>query len=191
LHKSKLLFLALLSVPCSLIVVHFLSRETSSQPDERQTQTIAPVVASPLSAPMKELASPQSEAARAMERTLAACHPHLQSTPIPVPQIDINGVGDPGAQRIKIRITVSDDGGVTQETISEATFGLPSEQRALLNYARNLTFLVPQNESCRNLETEIIGEAFERRDRLGRWATQIRLYPKYSFDSQGNLQLRQ
>ncbi|HEY2464661.1 MAG TPA: hypothetical protein VGI32_11425 [Steroidobacteraceae bacterium] len=190
-RKYQLLVVALLAAGCTRAPDGTAPEKKTTDSATAAPQPAAPKNASPANAPMGDLQSPQSESARTFERTLAGCQPHLQSRPVPLPQIDLSAIGDPGAQRIKMKIMVGDDGTVSEETIEQATFGLPSEHQALLNYARNLRFAVPQNEACRNLETEVIGEAFEERSRIGRWSLMIRLYPKYSLDRRGNLQIRE
>ena len=132
-----------------------------------------------------------SFAFKALTHSLAACQPHLRTTQLRPPQIAVSQLGAPQDAHIRLSLSVDETGSVSDAKITVADFGLPSEQDALLGYARSLGFSVPRLDDCRGRHMEILGDVFEQHDRLGRWSTLLRLYPKYALDAGGNLVTRE
>jgi hypothetical protein len=122
------------------------------------------------------------------EQTEAICHPHLLHAPTSMPQIDVANTPEPGLGHIKFHFWVDGAGMVTREVLTAATFGSPAEQQAEAAFAKGLTFSLPDTKQCRSAEVEVIGDFFERREQAGRWATYVRLYPRYTFGNTGVLQ---
>ena len=83
---------------------------------------------------------------------------------------------------------VNGSGTVTREALTAATFGSTAEQQAEAAFAKELTFSLPNTKECRSSEVEVIGDFFDRREPTGRWATYVRLYPRFTFSNTGELQ---
>jgi hypothetical protein len=142
--------------------------------------------AAPPSAPAAVVAA--KEQAESDEETLAACHPHLAGGPHVMPQIDVAGLPQPNLGHIKLHLWVNGAGVVVRDMITESSIGTPAEQQAEIQYAKQLTFSLPNTRECRSREVEILGDVFEARQANGAWATYVRLYPRLYFNSAGVLQ---
>ena len=173
---------------CAMLVyfvVHRMTRGTGSTPVATSPAAIAAPAVSGTFGEIKNFAY------EAMKHALGACQPHLRSQQLRVPQIGVSQSGISQGGHIKMSLSVDDTGSVTDGQITAADFGLPSEQEAVLTYAHNLSFSVPRLNDCRGRHMEILGDVFEQRDRAGRWATMVRLYPRYALDAGGNLITRE
>jgi len=121
------------------------------------------------------------------EQILATCHPHLLRAPT-MPQIDVANVPEPNLGHIKMHFWVNGAGTVTRETVTSASLGTSGERQAEAEFAKQLTFSLPNTKDCRSREVEVIGDFFEQRGPSGQWATFVRLYPRLSFSSNGTLE---
>ncbi|HEY2686025.1 MAG TPA: hypothetical protein VGI93_21125 [Steroidobacteraceae bacterium] len=175
---------------CAMLVyfvVHRMSHGTGPAP----VAASSPASAIPSPAVPGTFGEIKNFAYDAMTHALGACQPHLRSPQPRVPQIGASQPDISQDRHIKMSLSVDETGSVTDGQITAANFGLPSEQEAVLTYARNLSFSVPRLNDCRGRHMEILGDVFEQRDRAGRWLTMVRLYPKYALDAGGNLITRE
>jgi hypothetical protein len=147
-----------------------------------------PAPAAPSSSPSAPVATTQSSEEEE-EQNLAACHPGLIQAP-PMPQIDIANVAAPNLAHIKYHFWVNGAGSVVRVAKTAANYGTPQEWDAEQGFISAMRFSVPQTQSCRVREMELIGDVFETRDKDGRWLSYIRLYPRVSFAPGGALQRR-
>jgi hypothetical protein len=123
------------------------------------------------------------------EQNLAACHPGLVQAP-PMPQIDVADVAAPNLAHIKYHFWVNGAGSVVRVVKTAANYGTPQEWDAEQGFISAMRFSVPQTQSCRVRQMELIGDVFETREKDGRWVSYIRLYPRLSFAPGGALQRR-
>lgn len=123
------------------------------------------------------------------EQNLAACHPGLIQAP-PMPQIDTANVAEPNLAHIKYHFWVNGAGSVVRVVKMAGNYGTPREWDAEQGFISAMRFSVPQTQSCRVREMELIGDVFETREKDGRWVSYIRLYPRLSFAPGGALQRR-
>jgi hypothetical protein len=123
------------------------------------------------------------------EQNLAACHPGLIQAP-QMPQIDVANVAAPNLAHLKYHLWVNGAGSVVRVAKTAANYGTPQEWDAEQAFISAMRFSVPQTQSCRVRQMELIGDVFETREKDGRWASYIRLYPRLSFAPGGALQRR-
>lgn len=163
----------------------------SQDPLRRSAGADAPASGASLLDDVRLLGTPAAEpVSDEEEQVLATCHPHLLRTPASMPQIDVANVSEPNLGHVKFHFWVNGAGIVTREILTEATLGTSAEREAEAAYAKELTFSLPNTKECRSREVEVIGDFFEQRERSGRWATYVRLYPHLSFGNTGALERR-
>jgi hypothetical protein len=138
-----------------------------------------------VAAPSESPAPPQpAENPRVNEtQILASCHPHLNTSPESVPNIEVSGTRyNPAGMQLKIRFWVNGNGFVTQAFNMGASVYSLQQMEDALHYVKLLTFEVPNTPECRVRQVELIGNFTEARGPSGDWITLFEMHPRYSFD---------
>jgi hypothetical protein len=170
---------------------------TPATPSARQmaTAAVSPAAQAPVQSPAVPppapepvtTAAPVPMASSEEEQREARCHPGLVGAPIVMPQINVAAMADPGIGHMKVHMWINGAGMVLRDVLTASSYGTPEEQQAELAYTSKLTFAVPQKPECASREIELIGDFFQHRGGDGRWATFIRVYPRFYFDPPGVL----